>query len=76
MGPSQILSIVHTITIGTVLNFNSGNNEDGPKTLRVNSPLVITVSSKFQTNSSNLNLPAPTEKTLSKSPQIAICLYS
>ena len=26
MGPLPILSIIHTITIGTMLNFNGGNN--------------------------------------------------
>ena len=24
MGPSPILSIIHTVTIGTILNFNGG----------------------------------------------------
>ena len=27
MGPSPILSIIYTVTIGTMLNFNGGNNE-------------------------------------------------
>ena len=31
MSPSPILSIVHNITIDTMLNFNSGNNVSGPK---------------------------------------------
>ena len=31
MGLSSILSIIHTITIGTMLNFNSGNNGHGQK---------------------------------------------
>ena len=26
MGPSPILSTIHTITFGTILNFNNGNN--------------------------------------------------
>ena len=26
MGPLPVLSIIHTITIGTMLNFNGGNN--------------------------------------------------
>ena len=34
MGPSLILSIIHNITIGTMLNFNSGNNVNGPKDVR------------------------------------------
>ena len=29
MGPSPILSIIHTITIATGLNFNGGNNGHG-----------------------------------------------
>ena len=29
MGPSPILSIIHTVSIGTKLNFNGGNNEYG-----------------------------------------------
>ena len=31
MGSSVILSIIHTITIGTILNFNGGNNGHGLK---------------------------------------------
>ena len=33
MGPSPILSIIQTITIGTVVNFNGGNNGHGLKNL-------------------------------------------
>ena len=29
MGPSSILSVIHTFTIGTVLNLNGGNNGRG-----------------------------------------------
>ena len=29
MGPSPILSVIHTVTIGTVFNFNSDNNGHG-----------------------------------------------
>ena len=39
MGLSLILSVIHTITIGTMLNFNGGNPGHGLKTLRVNRPL-------------------------------------
>ena len=46
MDRSPMLSIVHTITIGTMHNFNSGNKRHGPKTWRVNRPLFAeTVSS-------------------------------
>ena len=31
MGPSPILSIIHTVTIGTMLNFTGGNNGHGLK---------------------------------------------
>ena len=31
MGPSPILSVIHVITFGTMLNFNGGNNEHGLK---------------------------------------------
>ena len=31
MGPSPVLSIIHIITIGTMLNFNGGNNGHGLK---------------------------------------------
>ena len=42
MGLSPILSNIHTVTIvGTMLNFNGGNNRQGLKTLRVNRPLVF-----------------------------------
>ena len=35
MGPSSMLSITHTITIDTVLNFNNdGNNGHGLKNVR------------------------------------------
>ena len=39
MGPSPILSLVHTITIARMLNFNGGNNGYGVKTVCVNRPL-------------------------------------
>ena len=40
MGPSPIQSIIHTVTVGTMLNFNVGDNGYGTtKTLRVNRPL-------------------------------------
>ena len=29
MGPSSILSVIHTITFGTMLNLNGGNNGHG-----------------------------------------------
>ena len=35
MGPSPILSIIHTFTIGTMLNFNGGNNGHGLKNLKL-----------------------------------------
>ena len=35
MDPSPILSIIHTVTIGTNLNFNGGNNGHGLKKLHV-----------------------------------------
>ena len=31
MAPSSILSIIHTVTIGTMLNFNGGNKGHGLK---------------------------------------------
>ena len=33
MGPSPILSITNTITIGTILNFNDGNKRHGLKNI-------------------------------------------
>ena len=36
MGPLTILSTIHTVIIGTTLNFNSSNNGQGIKTLCVN----------------------------------------
>ena len=36
MGPSPILSVSNTVTIGTMLNFDGGNNGHGYKTLYVN----------------------------------------
>ena len=39
MDPPPILSIIHTITIGTILNFNVGSNGHGLKMLCVNRPL-------------------------------------
>ena len=38
MGPSSILSVIHTVTIDAMLNINSGNNAHGLKTLRVKKP--------------------------------------
>ena len=42
--PSPILSVLHTITIGTILNFNGGNNGHKLKTLHVNRTLWKNVS--------------------------------
>ena len=39
MGPSPILSVIHTIPIGTVLNCNGGSNGHRLKNLHVNSPV-------------------------------------
>ena len=36
MGPSPILSVIHTVTIVTMLNNNGGNNGPGLKMLHVN----------------------------------------
>ena len=42
MGLLPILSVIHTTTIGTMLNFNGGYNGHGiKKTLRVNRPSVV-----------------------------------
>ena len=42
MNPSPILSITNTITIGTMLNFNNGNNgHELKKTLRVKRRQVV-----------------------------------
>ena len=38
MGLWSILSVIHIISIGTMLNFNGGNNGHGLKKLRVNKP--------------------------------------
>ena len=38
MDQSAILSVIHTITIDTMLNIYSGNNAHGLKTLRVKKP--------------------------------------
>ena len=35
MAPTAILSVIHTFTIGTILNSNGSNNENGLKTLCV-----------------------------------------
>ena len=40
MGDGPIVSIIHTVTIGTVLNNNDGNNGPDLKTLRVKRPLL------------------------------------
>ena len=39
MDQSPILSNIHTVTIGKVVNNNGGNNKYGLKMLRVNRPL-------------------------------------
>ena len=38
MGLAPILAVIYTVTIGTTLNFNSGNEGHRLKTLRVNRP--------------------------------------
>ena len=38
MDTSPILSVIHTSTIDTLLNFNAGNEGHGLKTLRENKP--------------------------------------
>ena len=45
MGLSPILSIIHTVTIGTMLNFNGGNNIHGQKMFRANRPSRYSTSS-------------------------------
>ena len=40
MGPSPFLYVVHTITIGTMLNFNGGNNEHRLKNLTCKETLM------------------------------------
>ena len=53
MGPSAILSVIHTVTIATMLNFNGGNNGHGlknltyKKTLRANRPLLVGNGTQF-----------------------------
>ena len=41
MGLSPILSIIHTVTICTMLNIIGGNNRHKMKTLRIKTPLGI-----------------------------------
>ena len=41
MGLSPILSVVHTVAIGTILNFNGDNKGHGLRTFNVNRPLII-----------------------------------
>ena len=41
MGPSPNLSIIHTVTIGTMLNNNGGNTGHGLKTLHANRHLRL-----------------------------------
>ena len=44
MSPSPIQSVIYTVTVGTTLDVNVGNNGYGTtKTLRVNRPLGISV---------------------------------
>ena len=42
MVDGDILSIIHTIAIDTILNFNRNNNEHGLKMLCVNRPQEFT----------------------------------
>ena len=42
MGPSSILSISDTVTIGPMVNFNGSSNAHELKTLRLNRPLDFT----------------------------------
>ena len=41
MGPSLILSVIHTITIGTMLNNNDGDNEHGLENVRCRQTLTL-----------------------------------
>ena len=41
MGPSPILSIIHTVTIDTKLNFNGGSNGNGPKNVTCKQTLKV-----------------------------------
>ena len=41
MGQSSILSIIHTVTIGALLNFSSGNNGHGMKSVTCKQTLVM-----------------------------------
>ena len=44
MGPSPILSVIHAVTIGTMLNLNSGKNGHGLKMLRVHRCKIVVIS--------------------------------
>ena len=41
MGLSPILSIIHTVTIGSMLNFNGGNNGLGQKNVTCKQTLKL-----------------------------------
>ena len=41
MDLSSILSVIHTVTFGTMLNLNGGGNGHGIKMLRVNRPFIV-----------------------------------
>ena len=47
VAPSPILSAIHTVIIGTMLNFTGGNSIHGPKKLRVNKPLLVGNGNQF-----------------------------
>ena len=49
IGPSPNLSVIHTVTIGTMLNLNGGNNGHGLKTVTCKQTLRIGFSRKFET---------------------------
>ena len=41
MGLSPTLSVIHTVTIGTMLNFNGGNNEHGLRNVTCEQALKV-----------------------------------
>ena len=51
MGPLAILPFIHTATVGTMLNFNGGNDGHGLKTLRVNKTLNQSSSNSMKSSS-------------------------
>ena len=56
MSPSPVLSVIHTVTFGTMLNFKDGNNGHGLKNVTCKQTLKLSEETFLQRNFNSLDV--------------------